>query len=148
MKINWPFLLLLSMIGFITFIMYFVISMTTQKKYNYQLVTEDYYKKELEFNEELRALNNAKNMEEKLLSKRVREGWLFSFPPQANITPIKGKAILYRPSNQNLDFEIPIVLKENDFLIPDKYFVAGRWDITLYWQYNKEPYIYKESIVY
>ena len=49
MKINWGTGIVLAFIGFISFIMYFVVNMNTNKKYDHDLVTEDYYKQELEF---------------------------------------------------------------------------------------------------
>ena len=57
MKINWGTAIVLVFIGFISFIMYFVIKMNTNKKYEHDLVTEDYYSKELAFQEEIDAKN-------------------------------------------------------------------------------------------
>ena len=48
MKFNWGTGIVLAFIGFISFIMYFVINMNTNDKYDHDLVTEDYYKQELE----------------------------------------------------------------------------------------------------
>ena len=43
MKINWGTGIVIAFIGFIAFIMYFVINMNVNDKYNHDLVTEDYY---------------------------------------------------------------------------------------------------------
>ncbi|MCK5400025.1 MAG: FixH family protein, partial [Flavobacteriaceae bacterium] len=49
MKMNWGTGIVIAFIGFIAFIMFFVITMSTNKKYEHDLVTEDYYKEELEY---------------------------------------------------------------------------------------------------
>ena len=47
MKINWGTGLAIVMGLFITFILYFVIRISTEDKYDYDLVSEEYYKKEV-----------------------------------------------------------------------------------------------------
>lgn len=54
----------------------------------------------------------------------------------------------YRPSNKNLDFEIPIELSSNTILIPDDKVVEGKWGITIDWKYEGVNYLYKDNIVY
>ena len=49
MKINWGTGIVLAFIGFIGFILYFVIRMSTDDSANHDLVTEEYYKKELSY---------------------------------------------------------------------------------------------------
>ena len=53
MKINWGTGIVLAFIGFIAFIMYFVVSMSTGDKYDHDLVVEDYYKAELEYQKDI-----------------------------------------------------------------------------------------------
>ena len=48
MKINWGTAIVIAFVCFISFIMYFVISMSTDKKYDHDLVVEDYYGQELQ----------------------------------------------------------------------------------------------------
>jgi hypothetical protein len=61
---------------------------------------------------------------------------------------ITGEVFLYRPSNQQLDFDFPIVLSGSNLLIPDKELMDGRWNITIEFTYNNEDYLYKKAIVY
>ncbi|WGU68469.1 FixH family protein [Capnocytophaga canimorsus] len=49
MKINWGTGIVLAFVFFIAFILYFVIQMSTNKKYDHELVTEEYYKKRIGF---------------------------------------------------------------------------------------------------
>ena len=148
MKINWGTGIVLAFIGFIAFIMYFVLSMNFNDKYDHQLVTEDYYKQELEYQNDIDKVNNSKTLEENISFKKANEGLVFKFPENFDPKKITGKVFLYRPSNEHLDFETPISLSESYLLVPDKRLLDGRWNITIDWQYNETSYLFKKSIVY
>lgn len=148
MKINWGTGIVLAFIGFISFIMYFIITMNVNNKYDHDLVSEDYYADELKYQGDIDKLKNAKNLEENISIKRTAEGLKIQFPADANFKDITGKVFLYRPSNKQLDFEISISLSNSNLLIPDKRLVDGRWNIKVDWQYNGKSYLFKESINY
>ncbi len=148
MKINWGTGIVLAFIGFISFIMYFVINMNINKKYNHDLVTEDYYKQELNFQNDLNKENNAKSLEKDLTWKKTKEGILIMFPNNLDINNIKGKVFLYRPSNKQLDFESAISLSSHNLLIPDKRLLDGRWNLKVDWEYKGEAYLFKKEITY
>lgn len=148
MKFNWGTGIVLAFIGFISFIMYFVISMNFNQKYNHDLVTEDYYKAELGYQEDINKQNNAKDLEEDISYTKTSEGLVFKFPYNFDPKKITGKVFLYRPSNKHLDFETTISLSKNYLLIPDKRLVDGRWNIKIDWQYKGISYLFKESINY
>ena len=63
MKFNWGTGIVLAFIAFISFIMYFVISMNTDKSLDHDLVNEDYYKQELEFQNDIDKEKNAKTLD-------------------------------------------------------------------------------------
>ena len=148
MKFNWGTGIVLAFIGFISFIMYFVISMNTNKKYEHDLVTEDYYKQELEFQNEINKETNAKKLTENIRWKKTNEGLVITFPETFKSNSISGNVFLYRPSNKQLDFETSISLSDHHLLIPDKRLLGGRWNIKVDWKYNGEEYLYKQEILY
>ena len=148
MKINWGTGIVIAFILFIGFILYFVINMAANEKYNHDLVTEEYYKKELEYQEDIDKLNNAKALEKDITVTKTNEGLQVIFPDNLNIEEITGKLFLYRPSNKQLDFETSFSLSKPNLLIPDKRLVDGRWNIVIDWQYKDKLYLYKASIVY
>lgn len=148
MKFNWGTGIVLAFISFISFIMYFVISMNFDKKYDHDLVTEDYYKVELSYQDDINKQNNANSLEENVSYTKTSEGLLIKFPQNFDPKKITGKVSLYRPSNKHLDFETPISLSETYLLVPDKRLLDGRWDISIDWQYDGKSYLYKKSLVY
>ncbi len=148
MKFNWGTGIVLAFIAFISFIMYFIISMNTNDKYAHDLVTEDYYAQELEYQNDINKESNAKNLTENISWKKTKEGVTIIFPKALKAENISGKVFLYRPSNKQLDFEIQISLSNHNLLIPDKSLLDGRWNIKVDWQYNGESYMYKEDLIY
>lgn len=148
MKFNWGTGIVLAFIGFISFIMYFVISMNTDKKYDHDLVTEDYYKQELEFQRDIDKESNSKDLKENITWEKSELGITLLFPQTLNEKQVIGKVFLYRPSSKQFDFEMPISLSNHNLLIPDKRLLDGRWNIKVDWQYNDKSYLYKKEIIY
>ncbi|MDG5492184.1 FixH family protein [Psychroserpens sp. SPM9] len=148
MKLNWGTGIVLAFIGFISFILYFVVHMNTTKKYDTSLVTENYYKAELEYQNDIDKETNAKNLVSNISWKRSDTGLEITFPLSMNEKDITGKVFLYRPSNEHVDFETAISLSHHTLLIPDKRLLDGRWNIKVDWQYKGKSYLYKKEIVY
>jgi nitrogen fixation protein FixH len=148
MKINWGTGLVIGMALFISFILVMVFKMTTNENFSHDLVTEAYYKKELAYQDEIDAEENLNDFSEKIAGIKVEKGWQLTFPSEIDPSMVEGTVFLYRPSNKQLDFEIPIEMSGTNLLIPDKSLLDGRWNITMAWKYKNENYLYKASIRY
>ena len=148
MKVNWGTAIVIAFVGFIGFIMYFVVNMATNDKYDHDLVVEDYYQQELKFQSNIDKEENSKNLKTDITWKKTKDGILVEFPNELDIKQIEGSVFLYRPSNKTLDFEIPISLSNHNLLIPDNKLLDGRWNINIDWTYNNEAYLYKKAINY
>ena len=147
MKINWGTAIVLAFIGFIGFIGYFVVIANTSERTNHDLVTEDYYKKELGYQADLDASRNLKNLNGSIQVAIQSEGLLIRFPESMLDEKINGSVSLYRPSSKQLDFDEPIRLSDSQMLIPRSRLVDGRWDIRIFWEYEKVPYLYRKRLV-
>ncbi|WP_299382102.1 FixH family protein [uncultured Lacinutrix sp.] len=148
MKWNWGNSLVVVMAAFMSFILYFVYLMSTTESFSHDLVTEDYYAKEMLYQDEIDAETNTNNLTERFVSKRTDNGWLLVFPKELELSKIKGKVFLYRPSNETLDFNLELNLTSSHLLIPDNKMLGGRWNITIDFMYEGTPYLYKEQITY
>jgi nitrogen fixation protein FixH len=148
MKINWGTGIVIGMVLFISFIMFLVINMLTDEKFDHDLVTEDYYKRELHYQDEINAETNAFALEKNISDHRAQNGWIIEFPKNLELSKISGNINFYRPSNQKLDFNIPLNLKAHQVLIHNDKLVSGRWNINIHWKYEGKPYLYKNEIVY
>ena len=148
MKINWGTGIVLAFIGFIGFILFFVIRMGMDNKANHDLVTDKYYEQELAYQKEIDAETNAKNLIHPVKIEKVKNGLLLTLPDIYKEKDIQGKVSLYRPSNKHLDFDLPLSLSNTHLLIPDKRLLDGRWDIKIYWEFGGKEFLHKESITY
>ena len=146
MKINWGTGIVIAIVLFISFILYFVIKVQVDSTYDHDLVVDEYYKQELVFEKQMEKEQNALDLKEKVVVEPFEEGVKIQFPDTLNYQNITGKVSFYRPSNQKLDFEIPISLSGSHLLIPKSNLVGGRWDISVDWKYQGKEYLTKKTI--
>ncbi|UPS91510.1 MULTISPECIES: FixH family protein [unclassified Bizionia] len=148
MKINWGTGMVLALIGFIAFIMFFVIKMSVDDTYQHDLVTEDYYQQELKVEGNMAREQKGNKLAQNVRVTQSEEGILISFPDSLNASEISGNVILYRPSNKKFDFEVPISLTTQNMLIPEDKLLGGRWNLIIEWEYNGNAYRFKKEIRY
>ena len=148
MKINWGVGIVIAFVLFIAFIMYFVIRMNVDDKFDHDLVTDEYYQEELKYQESIDKETNARALTTNVSWSKTDDGLLITFPTNLDYKRIKGKVFLYRPSNKQLDMEVPISLSNHYLLIPDDSLLDGRWNIYIDWEYNNTSYLFKEEIIY
>lgn len=148
MKINWGTGIVIGMVIFISFILFLVVNMLTDDRFNHDLVTEEYYQRELHYQEEIDAETNAFALEENIKDYRVKDGWVVEFPENLELSKISGDLNFYRPSNKKLDFTIPLDLKNRKIHISEDQLVGGRWNINIYWKYEDKDLLYKKEITY
>ena len=144
MKINWGTGIVIAFAVFITFILYFVLKVQSDAKYNNELVVEEYYKHDARFGDEMVRVQNAQDLAQKPTITSDITGISIVFPDVFSPEKIKGKVSFYRSSNKKLDFEVPI--SSASLLVPIKDLVPGRWEINMEWQYEGKQYLTKETI--
>ena len=148
MKINWGTGIVIAFALFMSFILYFVFKVQSDTKYDNELVTEEYYKKEIRVQSDIQNVQNANDLKVKVVIANTEKGIQITFPKDLDFKKIKGTVSLYRPSNQKLDFETSISLSSSDLLIPKNNLVGGLWDITVEWNYDGKTYLNKEQIYF
>ena len=147
-KINWGTAMVIAMVLFMVFILQFVYKAMAVDKYEHELVSEDYYKDELYYQQEIDKMNNASKLENNISVQATNEGFLIEFPGDMDLAKITGTAYFQRPSNKDLDFQQDILLSDSKILINHTNLVEGKWKIKIDWKYNDEEYLLKEAIFY
>ena len=145
MKINWGTGIVIAFGLFMIFILSFVYKVQSNQKYDNELVTDEYYKKEATVQADIEKKQNANALKNLVVIKEVEEGISVEFPADFDYSKINGKVSLYRPSSQKLDFEIPISLSSPHLLIPKSNLAGGLWDISIDWEYDGVKYLNKDS---
>ena len=148
MKLNWGTSIIIAFVAFIGFILFFVVRMSMDDRANHDLVTDEYYRAELAYQKEIDAETNARDADNRPSIKKTPEGLLIAFPDGLEKKHLKGNVSLYRPSNKQLDFDLPLSLSDSHLLIPDKRLLDGRWDIKIAWNQKGKEFLHKESITY
>ena len=149
MKINWGTGLVIVMVAFISFIMYFVVTMMSSSDYDHDLVVEDYYKEELHYQQDIDAEENALAMEENLTLEKEGTKMILTFPENMDLTMIEGNVNFYRPSNKKLDFNIPFsAINGQQLEVPEAQLVPGRWNVKVTWKNNGKEFLFKKEILY
>lgn len=142
MKINWGTGIFLFYAVFVGLSIAFVI-FSMGKEVN--LVTEDYYGEELKFQ------NKIDIMERSLLAKVKPEiifennKLIIQLPDSTNKFKLNGNIHFYRPSDNKLDFKIPVQLSsENITSIDLSGLKKGKWEAHLSW-FDNELEFYTEK---
>ena len=143
-KLNWGVGIVITIACFIGFIMFFVIKMSTDKKYDHDLVTEEYYKQELAYQDQIDAQQNSARLANNIQVEVTAEGIQIMFPSEKK--DIKGEVSLYRPSNKKLDLEIPISLENQQMIIPAEKLVEGKYKLSINWKSNGTDYLFKKDL--
>lgn len=146
MKISWGTGIVIAIGLFMSFILYFVITMMTNSNYDYQMVVDDYYKQEIGFQDELDGRNNAAKLTSKIRVEQNTEGILLVFPEDIESQMENATIYFYRVNKKEMDFDRTIVLKDHKMKIPAEDLLPGRWDINIRWEMNGKTYIAQEKI--
>lgn len=145
LKIGWGSRIAILYIGFVILI---GIMVTMCMNQHIDLVSDDYYEKELIFQNKINEMNNANMLNEKVshtLSDDILE---IRFPSDLNGKEIKGSVFFFRPSDAKKDFRCALSVNKNgaqQFML-DK-FSKGMYKMQLSWKVDNVPYFTEEIIV-
>jgi len=143
MKLNWGHYIIISFVLFISLMLYMVVR---SYQHSNDLVTEDYYAKELRFQEVIDKKTRATALTENISWESTKGGILISYLTLTQ--PIEGEILFFRPSDKNKDviFKIEMNDKNQQFLIHNS-FIHGKYLIQFEWHSGKEEY-YTEGAAY
>lgn len=145
MKLDWGHGIAIALGSFMIFILALLFSAGDTGS----LVTENYYEKELTFQNEIDALRSAKALpaEEQPEVIMQANGINFDFPDSIDASQFKGEVYLLRNEDDTKDVRMPIKLQSrNQFLVPSVKLQDGVYELNLSWKINDKEYLIKKSI--
>ena len=148
LKISWPLGIVITLAAFIIFILSFVYKAMFLPDYDHHLVSEDYYKDELLYQQEIDKEKRGLELEENISITKIEKGLVVKFPEEIEAEAISGTVFFQRLSNDKIDFKKEIQLENHTMLIPKEQLVEGRWDIKIEWSAFDVDYMYKEKMIY
>jgi hypothetical protein len=144
LSISWGTKIAALYIGFVLLIGTMVFMCMNQK---IDLVSSDYYEKELAFQGRIAEMNNANALTENITHNMDSEGITLQFPALFKGKTIKGELYLFRPSDASKDIRIALDLKDLKMLIPAEKLSKGMYKMQTSWSVDKTPYFTEETIV-
>ena len=140
---NWGNYIVVSFIAFGLFIGYMAVVSFQQ---NVDLVAEDYYQQEIEYQNHIDKLSNAENLAEEVKVQQSNGQLSVRFPK--TMQNISGKIILFRPSDSALDRNYEILLDENSAQnITTAGLAKGMYKVKVDWT-NGEDEFYREETIF
>lgn len=126
----------------------FMVSLVTfcVKQDDITLVSPDYYKKEIAYQDEIEKAKNTAALSSPVRVEKEGDYLQVSFPEE--IRNAKGTVQFYRPSDVKLDFQIPLQMGEQGWQkIPIKSITPGQWRIKMEWESKGVKYMTEEKII-
>ncbi|HRY98557.1 MAG TPA: FixH family protein [Bacteroidales bacterium] len=142
MKIGWGTGTAIFFAAFIVFMMVLVLLASRQ---GVQLVTEDYYEKELEFQDVQERMARADQLPEPLRWELKGNTLLLDFPEAAGVE-FRGSLVFYNPSNEAKDQRMDFSTVNDSLLLDLGALTAGRYTLKVEWQAGGVEY-YSEGML-
>lgn len=142
MKINWGTGIAALYITFVLLVLTMVYFAFGEK---YELVTEDYYKQEIEFQNKIDKSTNAFALEDKLKIGVKNGNLILNFPDSKS--PTTGLIHFFRPSDKNADFNAKIDLVQGIQEINLNKFLKGKYLVKTEWQNEGKEYFQEDIII-
>lgn len=141
MKFNWGVGVFVGYGLFVVFIL-FLVYKSTQTKVD--LVAEDYYQQELQFQDVINKKQRYVNLDSGLVFSVDKGQLTLTFPPQHQ-NP-KGTVVVYRPANKSYDRQFEIKTLNRQMEVEIKNAPVGLYKLIVDWKSGSEAYFFEEDV--
>ena len=146
MKINWGTGLTIFIVIFCLGIFVF---MYVAFNNDIELVEEDYYPKELNYQSQIDQMDNLQKLGEQVQIEKSDDLITLKFPVSQSKDSIQGQILIYRPSNEKLDLTYRINLdSKNMQQINTDVLVPGKYLFKIAWSYSGIAYYQEITLIY
>jgi nitrogen fixation protein FixH len=143
-KFNWGWGLALTYSSFVAFMLFMVWQSTVMKT---ELVTSDYYGKELKYQEQLNKMKRAGSLGDTISWTVNSKQVMLNFPKQVVGKNVKADVLFYKPDNSLRDFNVSCHPDSTgSCLIASDKFHHGVYKMEIDWSAGGQTY-YTEGII-
>lgn len=142
---SWGYRVTFITVGFVCFMLFLVFSAFQQ---TFDLVTEDYYGKELKFQNQIEKQTNQLAMKEQISCTVLDNNLRITFPKIVTDNTITGEVLFFRPSDSKKDVLQPIRCSADgiqDF--PIALFSKGRYQVQIDYAAGGKSYYCQQDIM-
>ena len=144
MKIGWGTRIAALYIGFIILMIGMVYVSMCQKV---ELVSDDYYKKELAFQSQINSTKNADSLSQRILHQNTPAGIALQFPPEFISKNVSGTITMFRPSDATKDIDTPVKLNDKaQQIISYTGLISGMYRMKINWQEGSKSYYSEDTL--
>ncbi len=140
---NWGYKILVVYVVFVGGIMFMVLKSSDQKM---DLVTTDYYAKELKYQDKIDATVRANALSEDIKYNISNGQIIIYFPKEFAGKRITGSAELYCPSDENKDIKKDFSADDATVTIKISTVNKGQQELHITWQANGVDYYFEKKI--
>lgn len=137
---NWGKGIIVAMALFMGFIVFLVVNLMMHR---IDLESEDYYKKEINYEQEIIAMKNFNKLDEGVILKNQDDFMVVQLPEKVNFKNVEVRFI--RPDDNKLDRTYSIE-NTKTFLIPNKELTKGNYAVEISFIHESTPCLQKETI--
>jgi len=113
-----------------------------------ELVTDNYYQKELLFQQEIDKANISKEISDSILVMNIKNGIRLSFPMSVVLKSSEGTISFYKPDNSSKDFRLKLDMDSSYAqTIPLSLLSKGLWRIKIEFTDGENNYLINKSII-
>ncbi|HMU44002.1 MAG TPA: FixH family protein [Ignavibacteriaceae bacterium] len=142
---NWGTGILITIIVFMIITLGTVFTFMNEKV---DLVTDNYYKKELKYQKQIDKLNRTHDMRMDVDIQLSNNGIVLSFPDSISRGQISGNVFLYRPSDSRYDVKLPVQINENgQMIISTEKLIKGFWKVKVEWSVDSDSFFSENSLI-
>jgi len=110
------------------------------------VVTENYYEKELKYQEQIDKIARTKALKDTLNIENTGKELIVKFPNVPDKAKGKDFIHLYRPSDQSMDVKIPIITDStNSQVVSTKRLQKGYWKVQINWTSGGKEYFHESA---
>ncbi len=145
---TWGHGIVLALGSFMIFILSMIFLFSRGQK-NSELITDNYYEEELQYQQVIDAKNNADDLETKPVYSQNANGVSVKFPPEINNGNTKFQIDLHRAEDRNLDVirELPLN-NENALFLPGEILAKGNYVLRVMWTKDQKKYQMDYDIIW
>lgn len=140
---NWGKKITLVYLGFVALIVTMVVISMRQKV---DLVTPDYYAKELNYQTDINKMSNAKALKSSMKCSVINNTIEITFPEEHADQSISGLILAYKPSDNKSDREFQFNTNDGRYVFSTENFMAGMYKIKVDWKAGDKEY-QSESVI-
>ncbi len=141
---NWGTKIIIVYILFVIGIMFLIFKSSNQ---NIDLVTPDYYAKELVYQNTIEARNRTNSLSEKIKVNQLDSFIVIQLPTEMSTSNVKASITLYCPSDKQKDVHFNQSTRNAMIHLPISTVSKGYYELQIDWNTNGQRYYYEDKLI-